>query len=85
MVDEEDGAVQVCVEIESGSLNGVVATVSLNTEDDSALQSGEALNLLHATLCYCYNVVSNSFATVYSEKHCARTTLDVTSNIFVFD
>ena len=87
VVDEEDGVVQVCVEIESGSLDGVVATVSLNTEDDSALQSGEALtlgNLLHATLCYCYNVVSNSFATVYSEKHCARTT-DVTSNIFVFD
>ena len=43
MVDEEDGAVQVCVEIESGSLDGVVATVSLNTEDDSALESGEAL------------------------------------------
>ena len=40
MVDEEDGVVQVCVEIESGSLDGVVATVSLNTEDDSALQSG---------------------------------------------
>ena len=51
VVDEEDGVVQVCVEIESGSLDGVVATVSLNTEDDSALQSGEALNLLHATYC----------------------------------
>ena len=42
-VSEEAGVALVCVEIESGELDGVVATVNLTTEEGSALETGDTM------------------------------------------